>query len=399
MNYYKLINMMIFFIRAFIFISLLLASCTKSSNYQYQYHIPEKISDGIEVGTIQAVGIDSVMIVKAINKIMRGKIDGIHSLLIYKDRKLVLEEYFSGHRYQWDASSHKGDWVIWNRNMLHSIMSDTKSITSLCIGIAIDKGFIESVNQSIFDFLPDHQNFKTNGKDRITIEHLLTMTSGLEWYEWNAPYSSSDNPMIGIWYSDKDPISFILDGKLEHEPGTHFSYYGGSQVILGEIIKNATSLTIDDFSDKYLFTPLGIDSVDWSLQFDNGVFEAAGGLKMKPRDMVKVGALFLNNGIWNGERVISEEWIKKSSSVFQGNTSIKIPGEPGKNDYSYSWWIKQLSHSDQAISIIHASGWGGQNIMIIPELNAVIVFTGGNYTRKPSSFNTLERHIIPSFKD
>lgn len=382
-----------------IILIILLISCKDYSEHQYKYKIPEKINDGIEVGTLEEVDIDTTLIIKGISKIMSGAISEVHSILLYKEGKLVLEEYFPGHKYKWDASKHKGEWVSWDRNMLHSIMSDTKSITSTCIGIAIDLEFIKSANQSIFDFLPNHQHLKTNGKGKITIEHLLSMTSGLEWHEWGAPYSSAKNPIIGIWFSDKDPISFILEGALEHEPGTHFSYYGGNHIILGEIIKNATNLTIADFSYRYLFNPMGTDSTHWSVQFDNGVFEAAGGLKMKPRDMAKLGITFLNNGIWNKKRIISEKWIGKCMSPFPGNKSIKVPGEDyGRVGYSYSWWTKHYSVKNKETAVFWAGGWGGQKIIVAPDYNTVIVLTGGNYTSKVKQFGILEHYIFPAIR-
>ena len=160
-------------------LSLLLVSCQSEPSIQYTYRQPESINDGFDVGSLDEVNIDSVLIEKAVNDIKQGKYKEVHSMLIFKDDKLVFEEYFQGHKYQWDAPKHHGELVIWDRTMLHDIKSDTKSITSTCIGIAIDKGFIESVHQSIFDYLPEHQQLNTDGKDKITIEHLLTMTSGL----------------------------------------------------------------------------------------------------------------------------------------------------------------------------------------------------------------------------
>ena len=278
-------------------------------------------------------------------------------------------------------------------------MSVNKSITSACIGIAIDKGMIESVNQSIFDYLPDHRHLKKDGKENITIEHLLTMTSGLAWTEWGASYSNIENPIIGIWYSDKDPVSFILEAPLAHEPGTHFSYFGGHQILLGEILKNATNYRIDDFSSKYLFEPMGIDSVQWTNTFSNGVIECAGNLKMKPRDMLKFGITFLNEGKWNQTKLLSKNWVTNSSKPYTNNTGIKIPGEDsGKVGYAYSWWTKKHTTGGEQIDIFMASGWGGQKIIVIPEKQAVVVFTGGQYNSGTKQFSLLADCIIPTMK-
>jgi len=376
---------------------VLFVGCESEPAIQYTYIPPENIDDGFDVGSLNEVNIDLALIEKAVNDINRGKYKEVHSMLIFKDNKLVLEEYFQGHKYQWDAPKHHGELVTWDRSMSHCIHSDTKSITSTCIGIAIDHGFIQSVHQSIFDYLPEHQHLNTDGKDKITIEHLLTMTSGLDWKEWSAPYSSEDNPIIGIWFSDKDPITYILERSLRAEPGTSFTYYGGNMIVLGEIIKNATGMNIDEFSGKYLFEPLGIDSADWWLRFENGVIEAAGGLKLTPRDMAKIGVTFLNNGVWNGQQVISGQWVEKSTVPYPSNDRIKIPGEDsGRVGYSYSWWTKQYSDSGKEINMFWAVGWGGQKIMVFPEVNTVVVFTGGNYTSEVKTFNILEKYIIPA---
>ncbi len=289
-------------------LSLLFAGCKFDSSGQYAYRPPENINDGLDVGTLNEVKIKPGLIVKAVNKIYEGKYIEVHSMLIYKDNKLVFEEYFQGHEYKWDAPYHHGEWVTWDRDMLHNNMSATKSIVSACIGIAIDHGFIESVHQSIFDYLPEHQHLKTGGRDKITIEHLLTMTTGLEWKEWSAPYSSTDNPCIGIWFQDKDPITYILEKPLINEPGTSFNYSTGNMHVLGEIIRNTSNMTINEFSKKYLFDPLGIDTADWYLKFKNGMYNV-NSLKIKPRAMMKFGVTFLNNGVWNGKQIISGQWV------------------------------------------------------------------------------------------
>jgi len=378
-------------------LALLLAGCQSEPAVQYIYQPPGNINDGFDVGSLDEVNIDLALIEKAVNDINRGKYKEVHSMLIFKDDKLVLEEYFTGHEYIWDAPDHHGELVTWDRTMPHEIMSDTKSITSICIGIAIDKGFIESVHQSIFDYLPEHQHLNTDGKDKITIEHLLTMTSGLEWDEWGEPLSSTGNDIVEIWFHDEGPMNFILERPLVDELGTSFTYSGGNMIVLGEIIKYATKMNIAEFSAKYLFEPLDIDSFDWWHRFDNGVFEAGGGLKMTPRDMVKIGVTFLNNGVWNGQQIISEQWVEKSATAFFGNKGINVPGTDKKNvGYSYSWWTKTFSNSGKRINTFYAGGWGGQNIMVLPEVSAVVVLTGGNYTSEVKTFNIVEKYVIPA---
>ena len=188
-------------------------------------------------------------------------------MLIYKNDKLVFEEYFKGHTYQQDAPGHYGDYISWNRNKPHCIHSDSKSITSLCIGIAIDKGFIKNVQQSIFDYLPEFNQYKSAGKEDIAIEHLLTMTSGLQWEEWKISLSSKENDQIAIWFYEDGPVHYVLRKPLVATPGTRFNYSGGDIQLLAEILNNATGMDLDEFSDKYLFEPLNIVSNDLKRRF------------------------------------------------------------------------------------------------------------------------------------
>lgn len=341
--------------------------------------------------------IDSLLLKKAAAEISQGKYGEVHALLIYKDGKMIFEEYFPGHQYKWEGPNHHGDMINWDKTMRHGVKSVSKSITSLCIGIALDKGFIKSVGQSVFDYLPDHQHLKRDGKEKITIEHLLTMTSGLEWGEWNASLSSKQNDIVGIWFQEKDPVSFILEKPLIKDPGTTFNYSGGNTILLGEIIRHASGMDLAAFANKYLFKPLGIDIADWSLRYKNGVIEAGGGLEITPRDLLKIGALCLNRGLYDGQSIVSEQWIEKCSTPYSANTNIFIPGHfSGSHGYAYSWWLKSYKKAGKEYKMFHAVGWGGQDLIIIPKLNMVVVFTGGNYVPLTTTFSILDKYILPA---
>lgn len=380
-------------------ILLITTNCDSNYSAEYPYNQPVEINDGLNTGTLSRVSMDYEIISKAVGRIDKGKYGEIHSMLVYKNDRLVLEEYFSGHQYQWDAPGHFGEYVSWNKDMPHCIHSDTKSIVSLCIGIAVDKGFIKDINQSIFDYLPDYQYLNKNNREYVTIEHLLTMTSGFRWEEWGKSLGSVENDQIGMWFWEEGPNIYVLKRELLAVPGTRFNYSGGDIQLLAEILQNATGMSLDKFSEKYLFEPLGITSFDWWLIFRSGEIQAAGGLKLTPRDMIKIGALMLNNGKWNGKQIISEAWLSKCSSPFAGNTRIKIPGEDlGKLGYSYTWWTKTFDYKNQTINMFLAVGWGGQKIMVLPELDMVVAFTGANYDSKVHNFKILEKFIIPSIK-
>ena len=275
-------------------------------------------------------------------------------------------------------------------------MSCTKSFTSACIGIAIDNGFIKSVDQSIFDFLPNHQQLKTNNKNYITIEHLLTMTSGLAWDEWNAAHGGQLTNDYDHLYVVDDQIKAVLEREWWAAPGEFFTYNGGGIIILGEILKNATGMDMDEFARKYLFEPLKIDSASW-WRYPNGRLETASSLSMTPRDMLKFGVLYLNNGNWNGEQIISREWVEKSAAVYKNNVGINLPIEDsGLNAYGYTWWLKEVNYQGGTVKMYRANGWGGQTIMIIPELDMVLVFTGGNWATYSNLFKILTDYILPA---
>lgn len=376
---------------------LFVTGCTDS---EYSYQQPKTKNDGLATGTITEAGLDSTLIKKAVQRIQRGKYGEVHSLLIYKNNKLVLEEYFKGHDYQWDAPKHYGKVVDWNADSTHYVHSVSKSITSLCVGIAVDKGLIKDVRQSIFESLPKKDQYLNVGnKKYITVENLLTCSSGLLWAEWSASLSSMKNDQIAIWFHKKGPVDFVLSRPFVARPGDRFNYSGGGIEVLGEIVRKASGMRLDAFSQKYLFEPMGIKTAQWVIIYPSGEVHAAAGLKMTPRDMVKVGAMMLHNGIWNGKRIVSEDWVQKSKTPWGNNRGIDVPGEDlGEMGYGYTWWTKTVKIHDKEVHWYSANGWGGQKIVVLPEVNTVIVLTGANYTRKVKEYALLEDYIFPAMR-
>jgi len=378
-------------------LSFLFISCNNCPSV-YSYQSPKFVNDGLKVGTLRQVGMDSLTVSKVIDCIYANKYDQIHSVLIYKDGLLVFEEYMQGNKFKYDGQYHYGERIQWEKDNLHSLMSCTKSVISAIAGIAEDKGFFDA-QESIFNYLPDHQHYKTNGKEHISIEHLLTMSSGLEFDEWSTSHGSKVNDIDKIhWDCQDDPLTCILERSLKYVPGEKFNYNSGCTIVLGEIIKNATGQDMAEFADKYLFEPLGIDSVTWN-RFGNGVIAGGGGLKITSRDMLKIGVCFLNNGVWNEQQIISPKWVELSKKSYRNNRGIKVPGSDfRKQGYSYSWWTGKLNISKKEVDFYAASGWGGQKIMVIDDLSMVVVFTGGNYVIKNHHQKILERIVLPSIE-
>ncbi len=386
---------------------LIILSCG-TTNGQYEYRQPIKTGDGLTVAGLDQVDMDVELISSAIDEILDGEFAEIHSFLILKNGRLVLEEYFAGHDYQWNGPNFHGAMRNWDRDMRHNVHSVGKSITSACIGIALDKGFIGSVKQSIFDYLPEHTRFQRDGKEQITIEHLLTMTSGLQWDEWGSSYSSQTNDVIALWMNCGDPIACILEKPLVGQPGAKFIYSGGNMILLGEIVKNATGLDIESFAAEHLFEPMGITPAKWVWINDTGVIYAGGDQRLTPREMLKFGLVYLNGGVGSGgHRVVSEQWTLNSARPWNGpenswfNQPFKTipPGDSswGDRGYSYSWWTHIYKHRGKEYPAYFALGFGGQKIVVFPEQEAVVVFTAGNYAKADASAEILTDFVIPAF--
>lgn len=387
---------------------MFIAACGSGIETQYIYQLPAKANDGFEVGTLDDVGIDPDTIGLAIDEIWSGRFGEVHSMLIYREGKLVLEEYFPGHDYAWESENFHGDWVDWGRDVEHNVHSVGKSITSACVGIAIDQGFIESVEEPIFKYLPAYQYLETGEKGTINIEHLLTMTSGLAWDEWGSSYSSAENDIIKLWVSCEDPVACILEKPMVREPGEEFNYSGGNMILLGEIIRNATGEDIEAFSWEYLFGPLGIDTPEWRWIENSDVVYAGGDQRLTPREMLKFGVLYLDDGVWVGTRIIPESWVERSAAPYPGPESTWFnsfiqpipPGDAtiGRRGFSYTWWTHEFWDASSRIPVYWAFGWGGQKIAIFPEQDAVVVLTGGNYSSTDSTTRILKTYVVPSLQ-
>jgi len=319
-------------------------------------------------------------------RILDNTYRNIHSVLIVKDQKLVYEKYFQGYKYDYTAEGLRGELIKFEKETTHNTASATKSVTSLLIGLAIDKHFIEDTNSKIFSFFPAYSQLKNAERDKINVANLLTMTSGLKWNEQDVFYSEVENDIIQLFIAS-DPVEFILSKPVIHEPGTSWYYNGGGTNLLGEIIHHTSKLKLDEFAEKYLFEPLGIEGYEWQ-SINPDLIYASGDLKLKPRDMAKLGQLVLDEGKWNGDQVVSSKWISemtKHSVVFTQNSG-----------YAYHWWIQSYESGSENIISIYADGWGGQRIMVFPSENMVVVFTGGNYIEQHPLDDIVTNYILRS---
>lgn len=311
-------------------------------NYQYSYNRPVILDDNISVSGYQSAQ-DSLFIYSIIPEIIHGDYGRINSFLLLKDGKLICEEYFYGYTH----------------TDLHQIESSTKSITSLLIGIAKDEEYLTSIHEPLYKIFPDYRHLGTDEYSKISIYHLLTMTSG---------YDTENDAVFHV----ENRIDHVITREIAHQPGNTFVYDGGNTEILGAVIKAKTGIYADEFADKYLFTPLNIKSYNWDILKQDGFPCMGGSLELRPRDMAKIGLLVLNKGKFNNQQIISQYWIEES-------TSVKVKTNIEGDSYAYHWWNIDLKTQENTYETIWANGLGSQFIYIIPELNVVIVTTGFNY--------------------
>jgi CubicO group peptidase (beta-lactamase class C family) len=362
---------------------------TAEVNDGYIYEVPEELKDGWSTDHLEGVGIEETYL----NQLMQDLevLDGhrLHSLLIVKDGKLVFEEYFPGVKF--NLAQFTGE-IGFDRDDTHNLCSVTKSFTSAILGIVIDQGHIQSVQEKVIDFFPEYSHLIfSREKANLTLEQLLTMTSGIDWDDETTSYFEASNDMYQM-FTSTDPIEYILSHKITKTPGTVFEYSNCNTNLLGEIVRSATGFRIDEFANIHLFSKLGIDDLEWQMLPDDTVF-TSGDLRLRPRDMAKFGYLFLNNGEWNGHQVISKEWVERSTAKH-----VDLSGQvPWADGYGYQWWIwDDIRGLDY--HAYFASGWGGQSIIILPEINTIVVSTAGNYysTEQISIETILAIYILPA---
>ena len=380
----------------FIFLSLAFYSCTEDSSIvvqpkEYSYTVPVQKEDGWETASLTEVGMDVNKIVEMVNYIQNTPKRQIHNILIIKNKKLVFEEYFSSNTYSISPPAIDSNIISYNMNMLHYWASVSKSVTSVLFGIAIDKGFISSdVNEKIITYLPNYSSILTGEKENITVKNLLTMTSGLDWDENTYPYGDSRNDVTRL-FSFSDPIGFVLNKNLYASPGTVFHYNSGVTNVLAEIIKQKSKLNLLQFAEKYLFQPLGIKQYEWQ-KLRGEYYFASGGLSLRPRDMAKIGFLFLNDGKWNGNQILSQQWMDASKQSYIN------PQVGFASGYGYQWWTDSAVIGEDIINYFFAAGFGEQYMFVIPSLDLIIIFNCG-YFGVPvtiSPFNLIEDYIAPS---
>jgi CubicO group peptidase (beta-lactamase class C family) len=292
-----------------------------------------------------------------------GQTPKISSVLIARHGKLAYEAYFDGS----------------TAAALRDTRSVTKSVTGLLVGIAIDRGLLSGVGARVQKFFPDKEPVLNPHpqKEKITVEDLLTMSSALYCDDKDKNSPGHEDKM----YETQDWVRFALDlpvGELPGgarrrggaAPGRVFRYCTAGVTTLGGVLERASGASVVEFARKNLFDPLGIEQAEWQFS-PTGQAQTGGGLRLRSRDLLKLGQLYANGGVWNGTRVVSADWVSASARAH-----VRVDDE---TEYGYLWWLREFQSGGKKYAVYYMAGNGGNKVAVVPELEAVVTITSTNY--------------------
>ena len=349
----------------------------------YVYREPPPEDDGWNTATPEEAGLDPKPLAELVQQVLDTKTDWyttpyIQSILVARHGKLALEEYFYG----------------FDRERTHDSRSSGKTLAGTLVGIALDQGAKFGVDTPVYGLFPQYKEFANPDprKQQITVEDLLTMNSGFACDDNDDDSPGNEDTMQG---QDKQPdwYKYVLDLPMKYPPGNKQALYcTGGINLLGGIVKGATGMPLMEFFDRYYARPLGIRDYHMNLS-PTGDAYMGGGIYLKPRDMLKLGQLYLDGGVWQGKRVLSAAWIKAATtqhSYFPANDYA-----PG-HGYGYTWHLFQATVGGKTYAEYMAQGNGGQLVMVVPELDLAAVITAGNYANFPTWRKFFEE-LMPQY--
>ncbi|MDJ1500146.1 serine hydrolase [Xanthocytophaga agilis] len=355
---------------------LTLTSCTpflNDSAVLYSYNPPDQVNNEWHISSLNAENIAIAPIEELTNQIQTEEYRNIHSLLIVRNGKLVYERYFNGY----------------TSAVPENIYSATKSITSILLGIAIDQHMITDINSEVLSFFPEYTGKLSDQeqKQKITLKHLLTMSSGLACNDVIGHASPGFEENMS---KSNDWIHFTLDLPILYEVGTTPQYCTAGVVTLGGVINRASDMSTENFAQYYLFSPLNIQSYRWD-RMPDGEISTGGKLFIRPRDMAKIGQLMLDKGKWKGQQLVSNRWVAESTAKQAMLQNF---------EYGYLWWRRTFVIQDQTYQMYFAWGNGGNYLCVLPDYKTVLVCTGGNLNSVLSNqfFQMLQSKLLPAIQ-
>ncbi|MDH4390198.1 MAG: serine hydrolase [Aquabacterium sp.] len=292
-----------------------------------------------------------------------------HALLVQRGATTLAEAYFTG------TDRPSGDWiarsVAFSADHPHDLRSISKSVTGLVAGIVHGRGQLD-LQQPVLDHFPELADLATPERRLITVQHLLDMTVGWEWDESSVPYTDPANSETRMaWAADRN--RHLLGLPMLHTPGSRWAYSGGATALLGDIIERRSGQGLKDLAQAELFNPLGIAPVTWRAD-RNGRTLAFSGLRLRPRELARIGRLLLDGGQWQGRMVVPADWI--AATLATG-----VPAGDGLS-FGRQWWQGRYTRGPGAgVAFIAGMGNGGQRLFAVPQLDLVVVITAGRYNQ------------------
>jgi CubicO group peptidase (beta-lactamase class C family) len=310
----------------------------------------------------------------------------VHAVLIERNGHLVYEEYFSGRDERWGAPLGV---VTFDRDTKHDLRSVTKSVVSALVGIANGSGALRSLDTPLVDYFPEFKDLQTPERQRITIRHALTMTTGFEWNE-QVPYNDPKNDEI-VMIKSTEPMRYVLARPIVATPGTSWNYNGGATQVLGTIVQRATKQPLADNARAVLFSGLGITDFEW-LGNLAGVPSAASGLRLRPRDLAKFASLYLHDGRWNERALVPPKWVEEST-----RRHVTFPGQQARG-YAYQWWHACFTTSSGVVEVPTAVGNGAQRVYLLRAYDTAVTVLSGRYNDFSSNppDRLLLDYIVPA---
>jgi CubicO group peptidase (beta-lactamase class C family) len=329
--------------------------------------------------TPESQGLDRAVLDAFSAEFSAGKHGYVDSMLVIRRGRVVYEKTYAqdydklfvgkgapGIYNYYDPGWHP----YYKRTKLHTMQSVSKSVTSALIGIAIRRKELPGVDAKVMPYFSAFRIPPDPRRDRMTLRDVLTMTTGIRWDEED--YTAAENSCT-VMEGKEDWVQYVLDQPMAREPGKIFVYNSGATQLLSHLIAKTTGKQADDYARDHLFGPLGIDFY-WK-RTPSGLTDTEGGLYLTPRDLAKIGYLYLKDGVWEGKRVLPEGWVRAST------TSSVATNEEGYG-YGYQWWVISRK-GPGTYDVYAASGYGGQRLIVVPELELILVFTGWNVYDKP----------------
>jgi CubicO group peptidase (beta-lactamase class C family) len=334
------------------------------------YSVPPKEDDLINSCHIKDVNINEQKVRALVQALTQKKFGHVHSLLIARNNCLAVEEYF----FEYKRDEHFG------------IQSVTKSFVSALTGIAIAKGEIPGTKTTLCNYKSELSDLVCNEQNKsLTLHDAMNMSTGLRWDEATYPYGHKKNSSM-IASEASDPLRYLFSQPRSSKKT--FAYNSYNHTTMSHVLKHSTGLANSEEYKQRIIQPLGITNFDLGEE-ENGII---GDIFLRPRDMLKFGLLYLNDGVFNGKQIVPASWVKES-------TSSKIEIEPGLG-YGYFWWTKNFSYKNRFVSSYFAWGYGGQFIFVVPELKLVVVLNGTNWSTDPKKyyFEMMEQYILPAIE-